>query len=89
MKTNMTKEEAKDIGAPHYDEVLFFADPKINAMLLERANESIESALKDLKLVTTFGQSDKYEDRQDITSQQDSLNNVARYISQAINRLGY
>ena len=84
----MTKEEAKDIGAPHYDEVLFFADPKINALLLERANESIESALKDLKLVTTFGQSDKYEDRQDITSQQDSLNNVARYISQAINRLG-
>ena len=49
MKSKMTKEEAKDIGAPHYDEVLFFADPKINALLLERANESIESALKDLK----------------------------------------
>ena len=88
MKSKMTKEEAKDIGAPHYDEVLFFADPKINALLLERANESIESALKDLKLVTTFGQSCKYEDRDEVTSQQQSLNSVARYITQAINRLG-
>ena len=73
---NKTNTSAQTIHQKYMEE-LFFADPKITAMLLERANESIESALKDLKLVTTFGQSCKYEDRDEVTSQQQSLNSVA------------
>jgi len=55
--------------------------------LLRRATESIESALKDMKKVTTFGQTDKYDDRDEIINQQQSLNQVSRYISQAITKL--
>ena len=83
MKTEMKK----DTKHSKYMEELFFADPKINAMLLRRATESIESALKDMKKVTTFGQTDKYDDRDEIINQQQSLNQVSRYISQAITKL--
>ena len=77
----------KDTKHSKYMEELFFADPKINAMMLEKANESIESALKDMKKVTTFGQTDKYDDRDEIITQVQSLNCVSRNISQAITRL--
>ena len=77
----------KDTKHSKYMEELFFADPKINAMMLEKANESIESALKDMKKVTTFGQTDKYDDRDEIITQIQSLNCVNRNISQAITRL--
>ena len=77
----------KDTKHSKYMEELFFADPKINAMMLEKANESIESALKDMKKVTTFGQTDKYDDRDEIITQVQSLNCVSRNISQAMNRL--
>jgi len=83
MKTEMKK----DTKHSKYMEELFFADPKINAMMLEKANESIESALKDMKKVTTFGQTDKYDDRDEIITQIQSLNCVSRNISQAITRL--
>ena len=83
MKTEMKK----DTKHSKYMEELFFADPKINAMMLEKANESIESALKDMKKVTTFGQTDKYDDRDEIITQVQSLNCVSRNISQAITRL--
>ena len=83
MKTEMKKETKHS----KYMEELFFADPKINAMMLEKANESIESALKDMKKVTTFGQTDKYDDRDEIITQVQSLNCVSRNISQAITRL--
>ena len=77
----------KETKHSKYMEELFFADPKINAMMLEKANESIESALKDMKKVTTFGQTDKYDDRDEIITQVQSLNCVSRNISQAITRL--
>ena len=77
----------KETKHSKYMEELFFADPKINAMMLEKANESIESALKDMKKVTTFGQTDKYDDRDEIITQIQSLNCVSRNISQAITRL--
>ena len=62
-------------------------DTHQNVNSLQLARVGIEDAIKNLRQVSTFGQSDKFEDRDDITSQQQSLNQVSRTLYQAILRL--
>ena len=60
---------------------------KMNLMYLKDVSKNIEKAISVLDLVSTFGLADLYEDRDEVTNKLQSLNSVAREVSQAMNRL--
>ncbi len=60
---------------------------KINLMYLKDVSKNIEKVMSVLDLVSTFGLTDLYDDRDEIITQVQSLNCVSRNISQAMNRL--
>ena len=60
---------------------------KINLMYLKDVSKNIEKVMSVLDLVSTFGLTDLYDDRDEIITQVQSLNCVSRNISQAITRL--
>ena len=59
----------------------------MNLHYLKDVNKNIEKAISTLDLVSTFGLADLYEDRDEITNKLQSLNSVARDVSEAINRM--
>ena len=60
---------------------------KINLMYLKDVSKNIEKVMSVLDLVSTFGLTDLYDDRDEIITQVQSLNCVSRNISQAMTRL--
>ena len=60
---------------------------KINLMYLKDVSKNIEKVMSVLDLVSTFGLTDLYDDRDEIITQVQQLNCVSRNISQAMTRL--
>ena len=50
-------------------------------------NKNVEKAMSVMALVSTLGRADLYEDRDELTNTLQTLNSVARNVSEAINRM--
>ena len=60
---------------------------KRNLHCLKDVSKNIEKSISILDLVSTLGNADLYDDRDELTNKLQSLNCVAREITQAIRRL--
>ena len=60
---------------------------KMNLNFLKDVNKNVEKAMSVMALVSTFGRADLYEDRDELTNKLQTLNSVARDVSEAINRI--
>ena len=60
---------------------------KMNLNFLKDVNKNVEKAMSVMALVSTLGRADLYEDRDELTNTLQTLNSVARNVSEAINRM--